>query len=164
MTILFLDFDGVLHPLLRREPDFCRTKLLWKILLACPDVKVVFSTSWRDIYLFDELVNFVTSGGSEHLAVRFIGTTPKIDGLHGRRDLEIQHWLDTNGHSGQWLAIDDMLGLFLDEYPNLYLIDGSRGLTDADVLAIIERVFIGNRMRKDDDMAYCTLTTFIATK
>ena len=35
--ILFLDFDGVLHPLMRRGLDFCRLPLLWEILRAAPD-------------------------------------------------------------------------------------------------------------------------------
>lgn len=32
--ILFLDFDGVLYPIQRSEPDFCRLELLWKMLRA----------------------------------------------------------------------------------------------------------------------------------
>jgi hypothetical protein len=77
-TILFLDFDGVLHPIQRSEPDFCRLELLWKILRACPDVEVVFSTSWRKIYSPDEIIEFVTFGGGEDMAHRFIGSTPSI--------------------------------------------------------------------------------------
>jgi len=140
--ILFLDFDGVLHPLMRLEPDFCRLPKLWQILRACPDVDVVFSTSWREIYRPDEMIEFVTWGGGEDLTHRVIGQTPRIKAESDcdRRDLEIQSWLDTNGHSGPWLALDDMPKMFNGEHPNLYVVDGSTGLTDADVAAIIRRI------------------------
>lgn len=142
MKILFVDFDGCLHPHLRQEPDFCRLPLLWQILRACPDVQVVFSTSWKEVYRHDEMVEFVTWGGGEDLAARIIGATPNIDTGNqcSRRDLEIQSWLDANGHTGQWLAIDDMAELFNGGHPNLYVVDKRYGLTDADVLAIIERL------------------------
>jgi len=110
--ILFLDLDGVTHPVMRHEPDFCRVPLLWKILLACPNVSVVFSTSWREIYRHDELVEFVTRGGGEDLAHRFIGQTPR---LHARSDydprlLECLRWLEINGHAdSSWLALDDWM-------------------------------------------------------
>jgi HAD domain in Swiss Army Knife RNA repair proteins len=141
--ILFLDFDGVLHPHKQNNENlFCRTPLLWQILRACTDAQVVFSTSWRDCYRFDEMVEFVTWGGGEYLAYRFIGSIPNLEGegRYGRRDLEIQSWLDANGHVGWWLAIDDIPELFNGGHPNLYIVDGSRGLTDADVAAIIGRI------------------------
>lgn len=140
--ILFLDFDGVLHPHLRKEPDFCRLPLLLKLLRACPETQVVFSTSWRTIYLPEEMVEFLTRGGGEDLAHRIIGSTPDLEGAgrYGRRDLEIQSWLDTNNYSGQWLALDDVPALFGGGHPNLYLVDGDIGLTDVDVKAIIRRI------------------------
>ena len=140
--ILFLDFDGVLHPHLRHEPDFCHNELLWQILRACPDAQVVFSTSWRDIYSPAELVVLVTNGGGEDLVNRFIGFTPNLEGegRYGRRDLEIQSWLDANSYVGPWLAIDDIPELFNGGHPNLHIVDGNRGLTDADVAAIIGRI------------------------
>ncbi|MDH2918864.1 MAG: HAD domain-containing protein [Sideroxydans sp.] len=140
--ILFLDFDGVLHPHLRHEPDFCRNELLWKILRACPTVQVVFSTSWRDNYSQIEMVGFVTSGGGEDLAHRIIGSIPNLEGegRYGRRDFEIQRWLDANDQVGAWLAIDDIPALFNGGHPNLYVVDGGRGLTESDVTAILGRL------------------------
>lgn len=140
--ILFLDFDGVLHPAVRGKVPFCHTPLLWQILRACPEVKVVFSTSWRDAFDSVAMLDFVTCGGGEDLELRFIGATPNLEdeGLCGRRDLEIQRWLNTNNHAGPWLAIDDMVELFSIGHPNLYVCDGNRGLTDADVVTIIEKI------------------------
>jgi hypothetical protein len=139
--ILFLDFDGVLHPNDRIE-EFCRNASLWTILHALPAARVVFSTSWRDSYDFDNLLDYVTFGGGEDLANRFIGNTPNLEdeGHYGRRDLEIQRWLKDNKHAGKWLAIDDMPELFPKGCPNLHLTDGDIGLTDKDVLEIIRRM------------------------
>lgn len=140
--ILFLDFDGVLSSHLRHEPDFCRLPLLWEILRAAPEAKVVFSTSWREVHRPEELLDFSTYGGGEDLAHRFVGQTPriKVKSDHDPRDLEIQRWLDTNKHTGHWLALDDMPELFHGGHPNLYLVNGDTGLTEADVAAIIQRI------------------------
>jgi len=140
--ILFLDFDGVLHPAVRGKVPFCHTPLLWKILRASPNMRVVFSTSWRDTFDPAAMLDFVTYGGGEDLETRFIGETPNLEdeGLYGRRDLEIQKWLDTNNFTGPWLALDDMVELFGGGHPNLYLIDGNHGLTDADVVSVLERI------------------------
>jgi len=86
------------------------------------------------------MVEFVTYGGGEDLVQRFIGRTPRIIGCD-RRDLEILRWLIANDHSGPWLAIDDMSELFNGEHPNLYVVNGETGLTEADVLAILERIY-----------------------
>lgn len=140
--ILFLDFDGVLHGVMRREPDFCRAPLLWQILRACPSANVVFSTSWREIYRPDELVEFVTRDGGRDLAHRFIGQTPR---LHARSDydprlMECLNWLQSNGHADSpWLALDDVPQNY-NHHPYLYLVDRTTGLTDADVAAIIQRI------------------------
>jgi hypothetical protein len=152
--IIFLDFDGVLHSNEQYdESPFCRTHLLWQILRACPKVQVVFSTSWRDSYDFDNMLDFVTSNGGEDLTLRFISSTPNLEaeGHYGRRDLEIQRWLDVNMHSGHWLAIDDMAELF-SGHSNLYLVDGNIGLTDADVIKIVELLNSKSSLPEDDPL------------
>lgn len=150
--ILFLDFDGVTHPIRCvggiDAPLFSCAPALWKILRACPDVEVVFSTTWRVSYPLCELVKFTTQGGGEDLPHRFIGTTPDLEneGHYGRRDLEIRGWLNDHNHAGPWLALDDIPELFAGgegeagSYANLHLVDSRTGLTDADVVAIIARM------------------------
>ncbi|MBU1689095.1 MAG: hypothetical protein KJ589_17285 [Proteobacteria bacterium] len=152
--ILFLDFDGVLHPVGCVDgtdaPLFSRVAALWEILRACPDVRVVFSTSWRELYKFDEMTALVTRDGGEDLVHRFVGSTPNLEaeGFYGRRNVEIRSWLEGHDPAVPWLALDDMLELFAGEegeegdYANLHLVDHQTGLTDADVaeiIAIIER-------------------------
>lgn len=140
--ILFLDFDGVLHPeCCESDQLFCCTPALWQILRACPDVQVVFSSSWRQFHQSDELLDFVTFGGGEDLASRFIGSTPTLEsGEHRyKREAECREWLRANGYEAQpWLALDDTDFWF--EGTNLYLVDYQVGLTDADVAAIIMRM------------------------
>lgn len=144
--ILFLDFDGVLHPEDRDAVAFCQAHLLWQILRACPHVQVVFSTSWREVQSMNELVEFVTHGGGEDLRPRFIGTTPKVitdpqANFHRSREAECLAWLEMNGHiETPWLAIDDIDHWFSPSSTNLHLTNYKVGLTDADVEAIIAKL------------------------
>lgn len=146
--IIFLDFDGVLHP----EPcgdegEFCRVPLFWQILRTCPNVSVVFSTSWRSLHRPEELLAFAIRGGGEDLAHRFIGSTPSIiqepgANIAGRvykREVECREWLHNHGGYNQpWLALDDYVVDFRG--PNLYAVDRRTGLTEADIAEIIRRI------------------------
>lgn len=139
--ILFLDFDGVTHPETTNDL-FCCAPLLWEILRACPHVDVVFSTSWREHYPFDELVGFATSNGGEDLTARFIGATPviPIDPLadeYRRREIECQQWIDENAPGRKWLALDDMSYWFSYGENQLYLVDYVWGLKAQDVPKVI---------------------------
>lgn len=141
--ILFLDFDGVLHPVGGKAEMFCRLPLLWRLLRACQEIQVVFSTSWRETYRFDYLVDFATSNGGEDLVQRFIGITPVSELSEDdpvNRLSECEAWLQENGHAqSPWLAIDDKGDWFLG-CPNLYLVDQTSGLQDGDVEEIIRRI------------------------
>lgn len=145
--ILFLDFDGVLHPegLQAGERDqlFCAKPVLLQILRAAPYVDVVFSTSWRLLYSFDDLVSFAIDSGD--FAHRFKGITPHLpaeerrQGVLGQREEEIQAWLAMHGRDyGRWLALDDQPKLFRPNCSDLYLIDWQTGLVDHDVWGIVE--------------------------
>lgn len=147
--ILFLDFDGVLHPIQRSEPDFCRLELLWKILRACPGVEVVFSTSWREIYSPGAIIEFVTLDGGVDLVHRFIGSNPGtprarstyVAGAQPTRHAECERWLAENGQQHRaWLALDDIPEIFPPSSPTLYLVNGRTGLTEVDVGKIIDKL------------------------
>lgn len=153
--ILFLDYDGVLHPELFADQDrevFCRVDRLWEILRACPEVQVVFSTSWREKFPFDELVDFSTANGGEDLANRFIGATPVIkpEGRddYRRREIECLAWLDANRDrfpllkrdKPRWLALDDIAYWYSLPCWNLHLVDYRTGLTEKDVSEVIRKL------------------------
>lgn len=146
--ILFLDFDGVMHPDFAREKAlFSATPLLWQVLEACPLVDVVFSTSWCETHPMSELIDFATQGGGEHLAGRFIGSTPSIVTERGAnitqsywRETEIKLWLAGNGQQGRtWMALDDFTEYFSPNCPNLILIDHITGLTADHLEMLIAR-------------------------
>jgi hypothetical protein len=148
--IIFLDFDGVLHPhdIENDEYTFSRVSFLWQILRNCPDADVVFSTSWRITYKFEEMLGLVTYGGGEDLELRFIGATPSIvrepmSNKTGaaRREQECRLWLTGNGHQKTpWIAIDDTAIFFSADCPMLYLVDKNTGLTSADIENLIARI------------------------
>lgn len=105
--ILFLDFDGVLHPLdARAGPQFCRRPLLEAMLLAdsCAGTGIVISSAWRKLYSLRQLRLMF----SPALQRRILGCTPVIedDGpyLRGR---EIRAWLCAHALEDPWLALDD---------------------------------------------------------
>ena len=79
--VLALDFDGVTHPVeSRTESKFCRLDLLEAWLRGRPAIRVLISSSWREVHRLDELVSFF----SEDLQHRIAGVTPRLEGLPGR--------------------------------------------------------------------------------
>jgi len=144
-VILFLDFDGVLHPL-DADPDrlFCCAPLLWTILRLHPQIRVVFTTAWRQQLSIRALIDYTLLGGGEDLAFRFIDVTPDLefDEDYQHRRLECEAWLAENNHeSTPWLALDDAPSLMgLAASPNIYIVDRQQGLRDQDVEAVTTRI------------------------
>lgn len=147
--ILFLDFDGVLHPSFARGKNhFSSLPLLWQLLSACPDIEVVFSTSWREDYPVEKLIQLVTQRGGERYIERFSGATPCIATGIGTnntaqlfpREIECQLWLHGNGQLDRdWLALDDFQENFSPDCPNLFLINKMTGLVSDQMVALITR-------------------------
>ncbi len=146
--VLFLDFDGVLHPdFARGAALFSARHLIWQLLDTCPHIEVVFSTSWREVHPVHELIKFVTAGGGEQHAGRFIGTTPSMVSERGanitqcyRREAEIKLWLLGNGASHRpWLALDDFKEYFSPNCTNLIAIDQITGLKPEHIEVLIAR-------------------------
>ncbi|WP_341674735.1 HAD domain-containing protein [Niveibacterium sp. SC-1] len=134
--IVFLDFDGVLHPLNRGPADFARTPLLFPLLDEFSEAKVVLSTSWRYTYPFDVLCAKLP----KRLADRIVGMTPlnacQNPAHHhdGRprwpvREHECRDWLVAQGlEDAAWLAVDDDREVFSKEAPVVWC-DPREGLT-----------------------------------
>lgn len=137
--LLFLDFDGVLHPEDTVNNPFCCLPLLHEILRGATGVDVVFTTSWRRLMPVKDLAQLVTQGAPE-LQSRMIGHTPHLEteqrpqGVIGQRQDEIQLWLAQNGQKNRpWLALDDCQHFFWPDCANLYLVDWKTGLVPDDV-------------------------------
>lgn len=147
--ILFLDFDGVLHPVKSTIDDiFCRTPLLEEFLLrGMPDWKIVLSTSWREPHSLDELFDFLP----ESLHARVLGTTV-ADSHPGPREMDpmlfqrsprhaqILHYLRETGRSGEaWLALDDDPTEFEPAAAQLVLCNPAQGITQDTLDELRER-------------------------
>lgn len=129
--ILFLDFDGVLHPegeghLPNDGTDFCFLPRLEALLRDFPLVAIVISSTWRQRLTLDQLRAFF----SPDIAARIIGVTPapRRDAagyVHARREGEICAWLAANGGVEQpWVALDDAEWQF-DRHVNRLVACGS---------------------------------------
>ena len=142
--VLFLDFDGVLHPeTTRDEPLFCRLPLLEQWLRARPKVDVVISSSWRYSHKLDGLVVHF----AKDIRPRILGLTPirpaKLVGeaylqasAAGRiaRSLECSVWMAGSSEPHRrWVALDDMPALFEPGCPELVLCSPDTGLTQVEL-------------------------------
>jgi hypothetical protein len=111
--ILFLDFDGVLHPDPCSNPArlFERAPLLAETLTEFPEVCIVLSTSWRTSRTIDELVAPLPP----LLRPRVIGVTPLFSEFDApthlmpySRHAECVRWLlENRQYDRDWLALDD---------------------------------------------------------
>ena len=141
--ILFLDFDGVLHPV-RATIDqfFCHAPLLDTYLQRHhADAKIVLSTSWREPHSIEELLDFLP----DTLHHRILGVTVE-DAHPGPRQMnellfyrsprhaQILHYLHEHGLSEHpWMALDDDPKLFEPAAPQLVYCNPAIGLTPRDL-------------------------------
>lgn len=150
--LIFLDFDGVMHPfgLDEHSPDlFCCSPILENLLAEFPAVDVVVSTSWRKVFSLEEICCRLPSG----IASRIVGETPERVGIENLPDVLWAHpreaecwtWMRRNRRSGErWLAIDDEPWHFSAECQNLYLTDAKVGLVFADVARLRARMAVAD--------------------
>jgi hypothetical protein len=171
MTILFLDFDGVLHHenvtlkkckspssvhwlkehekkylthtgyLVQGANLFEHCERLEAALAPFPFVRIVITSTWRIHFHFDDLKRFLSPG----LASRVIGVTPAVFSRDGacQRSREIGSYLRVNKiENVVWIAIDDTDYLFCSGGDNsqVFLVDGSKGFTDANAVALTDLI------------------------
>jgi hypothetical protein len=107
--LLFLDFDGVLHPVGERALDenfrlianpglFVWRPILEQILMPFPSVRIVVSSDWRRLFDDENLVRLLGPLGS-----RFAGV---VETYGSSRAAEIRTEASRRKASN-WLAIDD---------------------------------------------------------
>lgn len=127
--ILFLDFDGVLHPLSRANGAFALTPHFERVMRDYPDVDIVISSAWRETNPIEKL-RLVFSEDFRH---RLIDVTPVVatDRKPHPREIEILSWLREAGREYEaWLAIDDSEWLFSPGCKNLILTDTDIGFNE----------------------------------
>jgi hypothetical protein len=124
--ILFLDFDGVLHPFSRPNGPLVHVPYFERVLRDFPDVDIVISSAWREVHSLQQLRAFF----SEDIAQRIVGVTPQLDSMKHPfiREAEIVAWLrDTGRASETWVAVDDIASFFSPDCRNLVLVDSDVG-------------------------------------
>ena len=140
--VLFLDFDGVLHP----EPAtaellFCSLPILYAVLVARPAARVVVTSDWRLKHSAEQLSEMLFRGRPE-LRDRFAGVTPIFPEYrfeYRGREREIEEWLQINGMT-EWIAIDDVAGNFTHGSRRVFLTDYRTGLVSQDIDRLLKRI------------------------
>lgn len=133
MKLIFLDFDGVLHPGL--AGTFCYLSRFETFLRDHPEVRVVLSTSWRCSEPFADLRNLFYPD----IQPRILGVTPDLP--HRNRYGEILQWLADHQATGvPWAALDDDRHLFPPACHNLVLCDTARGLRAGHLLELKDKL------------------------
>jgi len=147
--VLFLDFDGVLHP--SDAPSgamFCHLPAFEVVLRDHPSWDIVLSTDWRITQLLDDL----KAPFSPDIAARIIGVTPDLSlpfDAAGARQREIEHWMAMNRPGAHWLAIDDRIEGFSEHCGQLFLVwrsfDYAPGLTPDQLTDLRRRLNSGTK-------------------
>jgi len=139
--LLFLDFDGVLHPKGAGAPQFTQLPL-FEAFLRKPevkDVRIVISSTWRHAYELPKLRAFF----SPDIGARILGGTPTLASYRTEyeRGEEIEAWLGKHP-SAFWVALDDDEEGFAPRLrPRLVLCDGTRGLDESDLANVFAKLF-----------------------
>lgn len=130
---IFIDFDGVLHR--THGTRFECVEVFAKAIMNL-DIKIVFSTSWREYSTVERLANFLP----EKIRSKCVGKTCVIrESIPHSRYYEIMEYVKEHNIT-DWIAIDDMKVLFPPDCPNLLLIDGAKGFTKHDIKRLHERL------------------------
>ena len=141
--IVFLDFDGVLHP---EETDnkaylFCRLPLVEEVLREFPSAEIIISSAWRLNWPHQTVATLeLRKHFSDDIAARVRGVTPNYihlnrkdapDGLYlYPRQWECVMWLRAHRPVGTpWVALDDRAYWFRPFCENLMEFDHNIAFT-----------------------------------
>ncbi len=131
MRVLFLDFDGVLHPFEQTETaltHFCWLPILVQALQPYPEVRIVVHSTWRYLYDHDELRLLLGPLGSRFLAATAPG--PRFESIRG--------WLYANQNCQSYRVLDDDATEFPAPLPDeLILCESTSGVSAQGVLSAL---------------------------
>lgn len=140
MNTIFIDFDGVMHPVtaiaglspyhpqldleIKRRNMFCWLPLLEEVLQDDDDITIAVHSSWKQ-YLSNDQMNAILG----NLASRYIGITP-IGAARYHGILQVVQRAGIEHH----LILDDATDEFPLHHPDLVATHPSRGLNDERVM------------------------------
>lgn len=139
--VIFLDFDGVLHP--KMSGSFQYLKNIFRVLDQYKTAKIVISSDWRLQMRFNEIETMFGQYYS-----RVMGVTPHIS--KANRESEILQFVRLR-NVGQFIAIDDDCRdeLFSFDCPWLFKTDYYRGLDEEATELLIK--FIDHRLMRCEE-------------
>jgi len=139
--VLFLDFDGVLHPDAGDDDMyFCFMSNFCDVLRAVDpkgEIPIVVSSDWK----LTQTVKKLRSHFPDDIGRQIVGVTSDLlnendssadpwvmaGGLPskiGSREREVLAWMRDFAPAGEWLAIDDRPSYFGDDCPHLFTVPG----------------------------------------
>lgn len=127
--LLFLDFDGVTHPLTGEPFSRICIEHIERAIEGF-SVGIVISSTWRENYHLDEIRRLLGS----QLGNLVIGKTPVIDDpflKHVRYYEVLQFMAETNLGSQGWVGLDDTRGFYPADAPVIWC-DSRTGMTDSE--------------------------------
>lgn len=147
MILLFLDFDGVLHPYFprrdipqRANEYFSFLPRLEAVLRDYPEVNVVIASTWRKYHTLEELRAFF----SQDLRTRVVGVTPVEPpggSEAGERQREVETYLQEQKLIGvPWVALDDFWDNYLPDAPLVRCDDEFHDKEDAELRALLDQL------------------------
>ena len=137
--MLFLDFDGVTHPYPCSIGDeFCCLPHIEEVLLQHPEVEVVISSSWREMYSLEYLQGFFSADiaarirGVTRYSKNMMETWSPGSGYRTQRESQCKAWIRFNRpRDTPWMALDDGAHRFSSNCANLLLTTSATGFTQA---------------------------------
>ena len=146
MPILFLDFDGVLHPEHCHESKhFCCVPILEDALWRVLECQVVIASTWR----LEQPLEALRQRFAWDIAVRIAGVTPTFSDLKQvpdtlvsyPREAECHAWRWANGVPHlPWMALDDRSWNYRPFCNSLLLVDGATGITGVTGAKLVARL------------------------
>jgi hypothetical protein len=131
--ILFLDFDGVLHPsMCPSEKQLSQAPLLAGLMTEFP-CRIVISSSWRFQYTLEQLKKILPKAISNQV----IGMTgDACEGAYQRYQ-EIKRYLEVHDKSlSDWKALDDSHNEFPKDCGNLIICSHITGLGQKQIMEV----------------------------
>ncbi|TRZ92168.1 MAG: hypothetical protein D4R84_12835 [Rhodocyclaceae bacterium] len=137
-TILFLDFDGVLHPV-HSDPGrhLCCLPLLDATLGSLPPVDIVISSTWQEAYSIKTLAGRFAPA----IASRIIGGTLMADPDREEetRYAQIRRFLKwKNWAARHWVALDDAEHEFPQGCAQLVRCDPAKGFDERAAQGLLQ--------------------------
>ena len=135
--LLFLDFDGVLHPL-HSPVDKQLEKIFFfeSTIRQYPNINIVISSSWRHNYTMDELLAYF----AVDIQRRIIDSTRHVEvsKAKNRYDEILDYLKHTNQLQSLWIAIDDSKKEFPENLSNVVFCKPNVGFNEESANALKE--------------------------